>query len=224
MNRKKLLKAALEAILAASDTAWWLKGPATFIAQLSGRLDGLPEEQQAALAGASHEDLHEALIQIQLTAEHSAYTAAGVDRIESGLEQLVRYLRERRIDVEQHRGGAYTDAHIQRLIKRLAGQIVTIDGERHSLLSIFIATANDLAAGCSLAYFGVLLQDYLGLENEAGWAGLRDALGFETSEIFGQFIKLGLWTTVPDTDPKDESYRLSELGQRFAQVIELEEA
>ncbi|MCH8181430.1 MAG: ATP-binding protein, partial [Proteobacteria bacterium] len=77
-----------KALLATADSAWWIKGPATFISELSARFGDLPDDQRAALVEATPETIREALTQLSLATEHAAYAAAGVDRIEDRLREM----------------------------------------------------------------------------------------------------------------------------------------
>ena len=85
---KRLLDSALNALLATIDAAWWVKGPSAFIAELAARFGDLPEDQQDALAESTPEVLRDALLQLDLTSKHSAYSAAGVDRLEHRFQMI----------------------------------------------------------------------------------------------------------------------------------------
>ena len=110
-NRKKILDAAVKAILSASDTAWWLKGPATFIAELSPKFHDLPEEQKEALTSVSLEEFVE-VIEQQLY--QSIETHESVERIEA----LVHSLRD---DVTRAQ-----DAVVSNFETRLAAALETV--------------------------------------------------------------------------------------------------
>ena len=66
LTLKKILEAAIEAAAAAGDVHWAVKGPAVFLAKLSGKLKESSAEDQAALQKASDDDLREALVEALL--------------------------------------------------------------------------------------------------------------------------------------------------------------
>lgn len=130
-KRKKVLDAALKALLASSDTAWWLKGPSTFISELSARSGDLPtdlpDEQRNALKEAPLEAIRDALLQIDLGTKHSAYAAAGVNRIEQRIKELREAIESmgRRLDAQ----GADLDSPggPEKYLQRLQAQTESID-------------------------------------------------------------------------------------------------
>jgi len=87
-TRKKVLDAALKALLSAKETQWWLNLPATFIAELSPKLGDLTDEERTVLVDATPGEIHEALTQIGLATEYAAYTATGIDRIERCIAEI----------------------------------------------------------------------------------------------------------------------------------------
>lgn len=84
-NRHTILRAALKAILAASDSQWWIKGPATFAAELKSKNIELPESHGKAIKGATEEELNE-VVQEQI--EQFQQSQAGLERIEAILAML----------------------------------------------------------------------------------------------------------------------------------------
>ena len=86
--RKKVLDAALKALLVTLDLPKWLKAPATFVAELSSRFGDLPEKQQAAVRDASDRDFADALLQLDLATVNAAHAAAGTVRLEEQVAAL----------------------------------------------------------------------------------------------------------------------------------------
>lgn len=103
----------------------------------------------------------------------------------------------------------------KRILSRLRSKEYSARNKKLSLLKIFSKTAPELAVGCSSAYVGLLLQDLFEVQ-ERGWEGLREAFGFEASEILGEFFILGLWERIDGTDAESEMYRLTDLGRNIA--------
>lgn len=88
LERKDLLDAALKTVLATIETQWWLKAPATFVSELSGRIARLPASDQKVLGEATADEVRESLIRIRLGTEHAASAAAGTARIENQVAAL----------------------------------------------------------------------------------------------------------------------------------------
>lgn len=137
------------------------------------------------------------------------------------IEEIKQY-RNQLYDTFQNAQHKNNDAEIERIVGKLMDRSYLVKGKSHTLLSIFLDTAKELASGCSLAYYGVLLQDYFGIQGTSGWAGLRKTLGFEASKIFGELIILGLWRHAPGTNQKEELYCLSDIGLEVAQRLDIE--
>ncbi len=85
---KGVLAASAVAIGGAAAAPIVLMGVATTIADIADRFRKLPKEQRDLLETATADDIAHALLQIDLGARHSAYAAAGVDRIESAIADL----------------------------------------------------------------------------------------------------------------------------------------
>lgn len=93
-TKKKLLDAALETLVKTAPLPMVVKLPATYVSELAKRFKNLPDEQQAAFATATEETIHQALLQIDFSARHSAEALAGVYRIEGSVNQLADQLDE----------------------------------------------------------------------------------------------------------------------------------
>ena len=87
-TRKKLLDAALKTLIGIGDTQWYVKGPATFISEVSSRFGDIPEADKKILGEVTEEEIRQALSQLEFATSHSAETAAGVYRIEKDLKEL----------------------------------------------------------------------------------------------------------------------------------------
>ena len=77
----KALEAALKAVLGASNTAWSIKGAATFVAELSPIFDRLPDDQRAALAQATGQAIRDALNILDIASQNAALSAVGVETL-----------------------------------------------------------------------------------------------------------------------------------------------
>lgn len=137
------------------------------------------------------------------------------------IEEIKQY-RNELYSTFQNAQNKNNDAEIEGVVGKLKDRSYLVKGKSYTLLSIFLDTAKELASGCQLAYFGVLLQDYFGIRGTSGWAGLRKTLGFEANKIFGELIILGLWRQAPGSKQKDELYCLSDLGLEVARRLDLE--
>ena len=122
-TRKRILDAALKALLAASDTAWWLKAPATFVAELAPKFDNLPDEQRLALSRAEPRELREAILQLENAAELREAVASGLVRIES----LIKALRD---DVSNQ---IIVAATLRAFAENFAGALETIQSTIHRI-------------------------------------------------------------------------------------------
>ena len=92
-KRKRIIDAGLKTLLATVDTTWWLKAPATFVSELASRFGDLAEDHQDALTDATPEQLQEALLRLNLAAQHAATAAAGIARIEDQVSALQEAIR-----------------------------------------------------------------------------------------------------------------------------------
>lgn len=89
-KRKPILEAALKALLAAVETPVVVKGTATFVAELSSRINGLSDDQRAVLDQASNDELRAALLQLDMATKNAAFAAAGTKRIEDLLDPILK--------------------------------------------------------------------------------------------------------------------------------------
>ncbi len=138
-----------------------------------------------------------------------------------------QHLREFRAQLYEYRGaGAQNDRTLEdRIGAELSEKRFSANDSDFTYAQIFADTSVQLATGVSLPYFGVLLVDLLGLSDRAiGWGPLVAALGFEASDIFNEFVLLGLWQPLPGSDPKEERYCLTRMGKSVAMRLRKDNA
>lgn len=127
---RKVLEAAVKGLLAAGEAAWWIKGPATFIVELSGRLGALEEKHKEALAAATTGELREVLTQAELATQNAVLAAAAGERIEEVLATIQGVIEVRLGDVA--RAIETIDARraeVQERLSRLETSVTFVAGE-----------------------------------------------------------------------------------------------
>jgi hypothetical protein len=133
-----------------------------------------------------------------------------------------REVKDFRDHLDEYLGAGRQNARTleDRIVTELFEKRFSVNDNEFTYAQIFAGTSVELATGVSLPYFGVLLVDLLGLSDRAiGWGPLAAALGFEASDIFGEFVLLGLWQQLPGSNPKEERYCLTRSGKSVAMLL-----
>lgn len=150
--------------------------------------------------------------------EYDSQTRQSKGLTKRELQQYRNLLYQARNSLAQRFTTSQKDTQLEdHIIRELSARTFAARDRQFSFADVFSATSAQLATGCSLAYFGLLLVDFLGLGDKAiGWDALRRALGFEASEIFGELVLFGLCEQAPGSHPRRETYRLTDLGRSVA--------